>query len=195
MFGEFIQNHPGITYAVIMLFVLGAMVGYHGKFAETVLRWSKKPVSCKDGKIRQPKLTMNERLKCYIPIYQECLIRDSLYHSYGPFLIMSVLSAVFIAIRAINAFVISINSTVMFVTVFIGYIGVLMLLLTYALVTASCAKLYGFSWFMVFISFILAPIGAWYMTTRIPAKMRAMHEEEIFHEHKSDTVIKRKSDE
>lgn len=192
-FDNFIQTHPGITYFMVLGMVLGAMLIYYGNFAQTITRWSRKPVKCRDGKIRQPKLKFGEKLKCFIPIYQVCLVHKALYKSAGWTGIMAAVSAAFIIIRAVNAFLLPISSMVMLCTTFLAYAGVILMLLLYGIVTASTARTYGFSGFMTLISFALPPIGAWYLNTAIPQKMRAIHKEDIFSEHKQDTVIKSRS--
>lgn len=192
-FDNFIQAHPGVTFFIILAFVFGAMITYYAKFTITVMRWTAKPVKGKDGRMRPPKLSTAEKLKCYVPLLQAVMVHKRLYLSAGPFGVMSVISVVCIVIRVLNAFLLPVNELVMFSTVILAYVGVLLLLFVYSFITASTANMYGFSAFKTFIAFILPPIGAWYLSTAIPGKMIAMHKEDVFSEHKSETIIKSKS--
>ena len=191
----FIEKYPGITYVIILLFVLSAMVIYYGKMVATVVKWSQKPRWSKDHKhMRMAPIPMSTRIKCYIPLYQCCVVNKALWSSYGPWLVISIISAVLIVLRLINAFVIGINAYVMLFTSIGIYIGMLLMIITYAVFTARVAYAYGFSFITIVVSIVLAPVAAWYMSTHIPGKMKALYKEETFHEHKSDTVIKRRSD-
>ena len=163
-FDNFIQAHPGATFFIILAFVFGAMIMYYAKFTITVMRWTAKPVKGKDGRMRPPKLSTAEKLKCYVPLLQAVMVRERLYLSAGPFGVMSIISIACLVIRAVNAFLLPINELVMFSTIILAY-----------------------------IAFILPPIGAWYLATAIPGKMIAMHKEDVFSEHKSETIIKSKS--
>lgn len=192
----FMSNHPGITYVLILISVLAAMVIYYGNMVATVVKWSQKPRWSKDHKrIRMNEIPLQMRLKCYIPVFQCCIVNKTLWGSYGPWMVTSILSVVLILIRLLNAFVIGINPYVMFFTSIGIYLGLLLMIVTYAVVTARVAYAYGFSFLMVLLSVVLSPIAAWYMSTHIPGKMKALYKEETFHEHKSDTVIKRRSNE
>ena len=189
---EFTVNHPGIMFTIILVLVLGAIVAYYGNFTATIVRWSKKPSKSSDGKVRQPKLTLAERVPCYIPIFQVYLVRKTLYGSARLSLFMAWFTTICLVTRGINTFLLPINEVVLLVTAIGAYVGLFSLLLFYALVTASTARTYGFGFVTVLLSFVLAPIGAWLMTTAIPNKMRALHKEDIFNEHKSDTIVKRR---
>lgn len=181
-----------VTYAfliIVMFFVI--IYWLYGQMVCVIVRWSKKPRKGKDNKMRQPKLTAGEVVRCYIPIYQVCYMRLWLYGSNTVYKILSIICAVCIFLRGLNMFI-PINSYVMFVTVILMYIGVLLHILIYGIATAAAVKLYGFSWFSVIMSFLFPHFMAFFMKSSIPNKMISMQKEDVFSEHKTDTYIKQR---
>lgn len=182
-------------YAIgIYVICLGLIFSNYGSFAVTVVRWAKKPIVAKNSmKIKQPPISFGEVIKCYIPIYQACLVRKTLYHhSSIAFNIIGIASAVGIVGNLINKFVFSINSYVMLAFNVIMLLALLLFYVLYAIITADCAHMYGFSWLCIILCFLIPHIACWYLRNNIPRKMRALHKEEIFHEHSGDTVIRQK---
>ena len=164
----------------------------YGSFAVTVVRWAKDPIVKKGTtKIMQPPMGICETLKCYIPMYQTCIVRKTLYGRIGvPLGIMSVFSIVGIVANLFNKFVWAIKSYVMLVCNIVMLIALLLFYLTYAIITADCAHLYGFSWMCIVMCFLLPHVSCWYLHNNIPRKMRAVHKEAIFNGRGSNTVIK-----
>lgn len=175
----------------ILFFVL--LYANYGNFAKTIVRWSKKPIPKKGSKkIVQPKLTAKELILCYIPFVQCCVVRKALYRRSTVCNVFSGISAFLIIARLINTFLLPINSYVMFFTSIGIFVGLFIHLLTYGIVTADCAKMYGYSWFMIILCFILPMIACWWATTTVPYRMQTLYQKEIFNERNADTVIKRK---
>ena len=179
------------------LWEIGCLIGFficifgnYGLFAQTVLRWSRKPKKGKKGQIHRPKISGGEAALCMIPLVQVCIVRKALYRRNTGTVVLSVISGLLILVRFLNAFVISINSYVMFFTAIGMWVGFFLFLLIYGFVTADCAKMYSFSWFMIILNFFVPMIACWWLKNIIPNKMRAMYKEDTFSEHKSDTVIK-----
>lgn len=182
-----------MTYAFLIILMFFFIIYWiYGQMVCVIVRWSKKPKKGKDGKMRQPKLTIWEIVKCYIPLYQVCYMRLWLYGSNLLYVIFSIICAVCVGLRLLNV-LIPINSYVMFVTVILMYIGVFTHILIYAIATAAAVKLYGFSWLTVILSFIFPHFMAFFMKSYIPSKMISMQKEDVFSEHKSDTYIKQRS--
>lgn len=180
------------TIGLYLMFFILVFANY-GAFARTVVRWSKKPlVNRKTKKLKQPKLTIAESVVCYLPLAQCVCVRKALYHRAPVTTVSAIISGLLIVVRLVNTFLLPINSYVMFYTSVGILVGTLLLLITYGLVTADCAKMYGYSWFIVIGSFLLPMIFCWWISTTIPYKMRTMYEEEIFNENNGDAVIKRK---
>lgn len=163
----------------------------YGMFATTVVRWSKKPKKNKRGKMTQPPLTFVEALPCYLPWIQVCRVRKALYRSNGPFGILCGISAALVLLRIVNLFI-PISSYVMFATAIGMYIGIILHLLVYGIVTADAAKLYGFSWLTIILCFIGPYFMGFFLKSMIPNKMEEFHKEDTFHEHKQDTYIKQR---
>lgn len=182
-----------VTYAFLIILMFFFIIYWiYGQMVCVIVRWSKKPRKCKDGKMRQPKLTVGEIAKCYIPLYQVCYMRLWLYGSNLVYCILSAICAVCVFLRLLNMFI-PINSYVMFGTVILMYIGVLLHLLIYGIATAAAVKLYGFSWFSIILSLIFPHFMAFFMKSSIPNKMISMQKEDTFSEHKSDTYIKQRN--
>lgn len=178
----------------IMFFIL--IFANYGSFARTIVRWSKKPkVNRKTRKIKQPSLTVGETVMCYVPFVQCVCVRKALYHRAPIVTVLACISGGLIVIRLVNTFLLPINSYVMFFTSVGILVGVFVMLLLYGFITADCAKMYGYSWLFIILSFLLPMILCWWIAATVPYKMRSMYEEEVFSENRGDTVIKRKHSE
>lgn len=169
------------------------LYGSYARFAWTVTRWSKKPLrSKKTHKLKQPKLSKKEILLGCIPFYQACTVWKALYRKTGWTLPVAILSALLIVTRLINTFLLPINSTVMFVTIWMFYIGFLLQFILYGFVTAYCARLYNFSMLYAFLCFLFPHLACIHMVNNIPHIMIDMRKEEALEENKNDTIIKSK---
>lgn len=187
-----VDNYTGLVFLAILLLVLGAMVVYYGNFVKTLAIWSVEPDYDEKGRRIQPKLETSEIVQCYIPVYQAAYAFSFLHYSFGPFRVMSITSLVFIGLRAINAFLLPVSGYVMFATVLLNYVGILLVILTYGIVTFIVARMYGFWWLTCVVCFIIPPLGAWWLAQRIPAQVKALQEEDVFDEH-TDTIIKQRT--
>lgn len=175
---------------IIILIFLFLLFWNYGNFASTVVRWCK-PLDLKKGKkIKAPKLEVGEKIVCYVPLFQVCTVRKSLYGSYGWTLPVCIISAACIVIRLLNAILFPINEIVMLVTTFMMWLGLLLYAVLYTIVTAATARMYEFSTVYVILVALLPQILCSKMQTGIAHKMRAMHKEDTFSEHIGDTVIK-----
>lgn len=183
-----------VTYAALIILLFFVLLYWmYGMMVTSVVRWSKRPRKNKKGKMVQPKLTFGETVRCYIPLYQVSYMRLWLYGSSTLWNVLCSICLACVVLRGINLFI-PINSYVMFVTVILMYTGVLMHILIYGIATAAAVKLYGFSWFTVILSFFIPHFVAYFMRTLIPNKMQSLQKEDVFHEHKSDTYIKQRTD-
>lgn len=180
-----------MLYAVgIILVFLGLLFWNYGGFTVTVVRWCK-PLNVKKGKpIKRPTLSGGEIAKCYIPLYQACAVHKALHGSYGWTLPVCIISSACIIIRLLNAFLIPINSYVMLVTTFMMWIGLILYMLLYSIVTFNTARMYEFGTVYSVLVLLLPQVLCNKMSNNIADKMRDMHKEEIFDEHNGDTVIK-----
>ncbi len=187
------SDTAALLYAVgVYVLCLALMFINYGSFTVTVVRWAKDPIVKKGTmKIMQPPMSKSETLKCYIPVYQACLVRKTLYRHIGVvFTVMAIFSSAGIVGNLFNKFVWAINSYVMFAFNIIMLLSLLLFCLLYGIITADCAHLYGFSWLVIILCFIMPHVFCWYLHNNIPSKMRALHKENIFHEHRGNTVIK-----
>lgn len=187
------DNTTSLIYAVgIIVLFLALMVWNYGRFATTVTAWCK-PLNVKQGKnIKKPKLETGEAVCCYLPLYQCVMVRKSLYGSAGWTLPVCITSLVLIVLRLLNAFLLPINGYVMLITTFMMWIGLLLMFVLYGAVTFQCARMYEFSTVYCVLCMFIAVLVCGRMQTAIAHKMRAMHKEATFSEHKSDTYIKSK---
>lgn len=177
------------SVGIILIFLVLLFWNY-GTFACTVVRWCK-PLDVKKGKpIKRPPLSAGEAVMCYIPLFQVCMVRKSLYGSYGFSLPLCITSGTFIILRLVNAFLIPINSYVMLVTTFMMWIGLILYFLLYGIVTFQCARMYEFSMLTCILCFLFAQLVCMFLRDKIADKMRDMHKEATFDEHHGDTVIK-----
>lgn len=174
----------------LMFFIL--LVGNYGALARTVVRWTKKPTKRTKRGIVQPKLTFKENVLCYIPIVQCVYLRKALYKRAPIATVIGAISGALILVRLINTFLIPINSYVMFFTSIGILVGMFMMLLLYGFITADCAKMYGYGWFLIILNFLIPFVACWFISSNIPYKMRTMYEKEIFNEQNGGAVIKRK---
>lgn len=179
--------------ATFILFISLCVYNY-ALFTWTVMRWTKKPLkSKKDGKLIQPKLTMGERIKGCIPIYQAALVRKSLYKTGTVSTVFSIIAGVLILLRLINSFFLPINSYVMFATVIGMFIAVIIMFLLYGIITADCAKMYNMSWFTIMLCFLFPMVFCYRLTNNIPHKMLDLRKAKTFEANHGDTNIKQKS--
>lgn len=185
-----------LLYAVSIYVVCFALMFInYGSFAAVIVRWAKKPiVKEKSLKITQPKLSTGELVKCYVPVYQACIVSSTL-HRGAPIIvrIIGVLAPLGIVVNLINKFLLPINSYVMFYCNIIMLVCTLLFHLLYGLITAECAHIYGFSWFLVILCFLMPYVFCFHLKQVIPHKMRELHKKEVFREHSENTVVKRKS--
>lgn len=189
------EDNISLLYAVgIYVVCLALMFINYGSFASTVVRWSKEPVIKKGTmKISQPTMSFKESLKCYAPAYQVYIVRKTLYNRVSiPMAVIIYSSVIGIILNIVNKFLFTINSYVMFAFNIVMLVSILLFYVSYAVVTADCAHMYGFGWLCVVLCFLFPHISCWYLHNNIPRKMRALHHERIFHEHSKDTVIRQK---
>lgn len=188
------SDTQALFYAIGIYVVFFAAIFWHyGQLTATVVRWSKPPVRKKGSNvITQPKLTLGEKVKCYIPMYQACLVRKSLYRSSGVFGVLAIIASAGILGNLFNKFVFAINSYVMFAFNIIMFVSVLLFWLVYAIITADCAKMFGFSWMTIVLCFVAPWLACWYLTNNVPTKMKAIHKEATFSEDNGHTVIKQR---
>lgn len=191
------SDTQALLYAIgIYVVFLLVIFWNYGQFTKTIVRWSRKPIKVKNSnKLKQPPLTIGEALKCYIPYYQACLVRKSLYRTAGIFPIIAIISAVGIILNIVNKFVYAINGYVMFIMSIVMIVCTILFWLLYAIITADCAKMYGFSWFVIIMCFVFPHLACTYLHNNVPTKMRAIHKEEVFSEHNGNTVIKQRHNE
>jgi hypothetical protein len=187
------NDTTALFYAIgIYLVFLFAIFWNYGMFTSTMLLWTRKIDAIQHSKKPIKKLSTGDKLKCYIPFYQACLVHKSVYRSYGPFQIMSIFSAVGILWNLFNKFVYAINGYVMFFSSILMIICLIMFFLVYAIITADIARMYGFSWFTVALCFLFPHLACTYLHNNIPTKMKAMVKEETFSEHNGNTYIKQR---
>lgn len=180
-------------YALLcILFFFVAIYYLYGDMVCSIVRWSKKPVPGSKGQLKQPKLTATETLMCFIPLYQVCYMRKALYHSYGPWAVISGVSAVCILLRILNLFV-PISGNVLFITIFIMYIGIILHILLYAIPTAAVVKMYGYSIPMIIVSALIPHFMAFFLKGGISTRMISLRKEEVFSEKNGDTYIQSRS--
>lgn len=181
-------------YAIlIFIFFFILIYGNYARFAWVIMRWTKKPRKLKNKKeLVQPKLTSKERLLGCIPFYQACIVRKCLYRRSGVFNVMAIISFAFIAIRLINTFLLPINSYVMFATIIMMYIGILLHILLYGIVTADCARLYNYGTFCIILCFLFPHLACIHLINNIPHAMIDMRRSQTFEENADDTIIKSK---
>lgn len=185
-------DSQALLYAVaIYIFGFIMLFGNYGSFTRVTLRWTKKPKKV-GNKLVQPKLSVGETIKCYIPMYQVYAVRKALYKRATVTMVLMIVSSVFIIANLLNKFVYAINSYVMFYCSIAMFIGVILLYFTYAFVTADCAKMYGFSWFTILLCFLFPHLFCWYLTNNIPRHMKQVYKEEVFNERNGGTVIRQK---
>lgn len=179
-------------YAFLIIVVFFFLIyGMYGMLVSTVVKWAKKPVKNKKGKLVQRPLTFAELVPCYIPFIQICALRKALYRTSAPWNILCGLSAFLILARLVNVFV-PINSYVMFATIIMLYVGIVLHLFIYGFVTASCVKLYGYGWLGILICALLPYWVGPFLKNLIPAKMIDMRKEETFSAKNGNTYIKSK---
>lgn len=183
-------------YAIGIFILFFIMIyGNYGRFAVCVIKYSKKPVKRKiKGKfvMIQPNISLSEKLPCYIPIWQLVVVRRALYGYSGVFAPLSILSILLIMFNLIISFIIPINGYAMFIAHLCMYLGVLLNMVLYAVVTADCAKMYGFGNLCVLLNAIVPHLACIWMINNIPHIMSDMRKEKTFEENNGETIIKSK---
>lgn len=186
----------GALYAIGIFICFFALLVYnYGNFAVVAVKWAKKPrfVKRKGKRVVLPgKISAGEAIRCYIPIFQAAAVRNALYKSYGPFAVMSIISVVTIVLRLLMTFVIGGTPLLQLISIFAFYIGLILMFLTYGIITADCAKMYGFSIPCVILQFLFPCVACFWLQNNIATVMREMHKEETFDEHNADTVVKQR---
>lgn len=186
----------GYFYALAIFILFFALLFYnYGNFAVVVCKWSKKPrfVKRKGKKVVLPgKLSASEYVKCYIPVYQAAVVREALYRSTGPFSIMGIIGLVLVIIRILFITVIPAPPILQLISIFGLLLGLLLIILTYGIVTADCAKMYSFSVPVIILNFLAPCLFCFWMQNNIADVMRQMHREDTFNEHEDDTVVKQR---
>lgn len=182
-------------YAVAIYVIgLGMLFWNYGTFTATIVKWSRPPIkSAKNKKITQPPLSISEKLKCYIPGYQAVLVRKSLYKKSGIFGPLMIIAVAGIVLNLINKFLLGISPMVMLVMSIIMYICTVLFIALYGIITADCAKMYGFSVLTIILCFLIPYLWCWYLHNNVPNIMRKMYKEDTFHEHTGDTVVKQRN--
>ena len=179
-------------YAFLIIVVFFCLIyGMYGMLVATVVKWAKKPVKNKKGKMIQRPLSIGELMPCYIPFVQICTLRRALYRTSTPWNILCGISAFCIVARLLNMFI-PISSYVMFATIIMLYVGIILHLFIYGFVTASCVKLYGFGWFGIIVSCLFPYWVGPFLKNMIPSKMIDMRKEETFSAKNGNTYIKSK---
>lgn len=179
------------TAALFFIVIIYVFYNY-GNFAKTVVCWSKAPVRNKNGKLIQPKCTTSELVKCYIPIFQVCQVREALYREARVCNVFAIISSVGILVNLFNKFIFAINPLVMLICNVVMLISTAIVILLYGIVTADCARMYGAGWLACVLHFCFSVLSCMFIKNQIPDKMRALHKEDTFSEHNGDTVIKSK---
>ena len=186
----------GLIYAIVLFVLFFALLTYsYGQFACVVLKWSKKPrIAKKNGKkILMPgKLTTSEYINCYIPVLQAVAVRKALYKKNGPFLVMGVLGIILVLLRLVGTFILAAPVLVHVITIYGILLGIILIFLTYGIITADCAKMYGFNYFIIFTNFLVPCIACFWLQNNIADAMRKLHKEDTFNEHTADTVVKQR---
>ena len=181
----------------IFLICFIMMYGNYGRFATTVIRYSKKPVKRKfKGKVilTQPKVSFTESLPGYIPIWQAVVVRRTLYGYAGFTAPLAIVSLVLIVFNLFVSFVWAINSYVLFFAHIGMWLAIILHLILYAIVTADCAKMYGFGNICILLNVLLPHVACTWMVNNIPHIMSDMRKAKTFEENDGETVIKSKSD-
>lgn len=178
--------YTAIIFFVVIIYIF---VNY-GNFVKTILRWTKKPVKNKKGKLVQPEIQGTELVSCYIPIYQVVVLRKALYYSAPVYSVLSCIGAIGILLNLFNKFIFAINPLVMLICNVIMIVCTLLVMLLYGIATADCSRMYNFGAITTILCFLFPVLWCWYLNLNIPAKMRALQKEDTFSEHNGDTVIK-----
>lgn len=184
-----------LIFVGLMLSFLCLFFGNYGVFAMTVLRWTKRPIKTKSkGKIvyMQPKLTVGEKVRCCIPMWQAIEVHKALYNGMGVLGVLGIVAMIFITINFITAFILPINGLVMFVGHILFFIGFPIACVVYGIITANCARLYDFGKLTIALNFLFPHICCSHVKNNIPRIMRELRRDKTFEE-SGDTVIKSKS--
>lgn len=187
--GEFI-------YAVAAFVLFFALIyGNYGKLVCTIMKYSKKPVKKRvKGKMvmTYESLTFKESIKGYIPIWQAVVMRKTLYGYAGFTAPMAIVSIVCIVFNLIVSYVLPINPLVMLIAHLCMYLGIIVNVIMYAIVTVDCANMYGFGKICMLLNALVPHLACTWMINNIPHIMADMHKDKTFEENHGETVIKSK---
>lgn len=183
-----------LVFCALLGIFLALFFGNYAVFAWMVLKWVKKPIKRKvKGKTTyiQPQLTVGERIRCCIPVWQAVEVRRAMYGSAGAFAPIGIVSMVLILINFITAFILPINGYVMLAGHICFYVGFIASWIISGIVTADCARLYDFGKLTIVLNFLLPNVFCFYIKNNIPRIMADMRKQKTF-EQSEDTVIKSK---
>ena len=188
------QIYAALFYILIVILIYAS----YGTFAATIVRWCKpaKKARNKNKEVVsvQPPLTGSEKIKCFIPFWQPLEVQKALYKTYGIFGVIQAIGAGLLLIGIIITWFLGISPKAMFYAHFAVIIGYVIQALVYGYITAKCAYLYGFNWFVIGGSFLVPVVFALWLKNRIPAIMMDKQKSKVFEEVKDDgTIIKSKS--
>lgn len=187
------EEITALLYAlgIYLIFFAVAVINY-GTFAVTVTRWIKRPdMSTRSKKIKQPPMTLKEKVPCYIPIYQALKVHKAFSErSWGVFDILVYFSIAGIIVNLVNKLLLPINGYVMLGCNIWMILSVFFVMITYGIVTMLCARMYDFSWFNCLLCLLFPVLWCWYLNNNIPDKMREAYKEEVFSEHTQSVSIR-----
>lgn len=176
----------------VIFFVM--LFANYGSFAKVVVAWSRPPVHVRgSSKVKASELTTKEKILCYIPLVQVCMVKKAVYNNYTVEKILSIISAVGILVNLINKFFLPINSLVMFICNIIMILCTLLFMIIYGEVTARCAKAYDYSWLLIIACALVPYLACSRLTGNIPYKMKQLYKEETLSGYGGDTIIKQRT--
>ncbi len=188
------------AYAIAFYILIFLMIYVsYGMFAGTIVRWCKKPKKVRNKKKElvevQPPLQTSEAIKCYIPFWQPLEVQKALFKSYGIFGVIQPIAILLTMYGIIVTWFLGLSPKAMFYAHIAFLVGFTLQAIVYGIITAHCAYLYDFNWFVIVGSFICPIIFALWLKNRIPAIMTDKRKGDRFEEVKDDgnTVIKSKS--
>lgn len=186
-----------LFYALGIFVLFFAMIyGNYGRFAVSVVRYSKKPVKRRvRGKVvtTYPKVPVSEQISCYVPIWQTVVVRRTLHNRAGYSAPLAIMSICLIMFNMFISFVWAPNGYVLFAAHICMYIGILLHIILYGIVTADAVNIYGFSNFVTFLNFIAPHLACTIAYSKIPTIMSDMFKAKTFEENDGEVVIKSKS--
>lgn len=190
------MNEYVMFFGLLLIFVL-LFFGNYAAFAMVAIRWSKKPkVGTKKGKrvLLQPSITTKEKVLSCIPVWQAVEVHRALTGGTGVWGVLAILSILFIGVNCIVSWFFPFNAYVLLVLHILCYIGIILAWVTYATITAKCAKLYDFKGLTIFLNIICPNVFCFYIKNNIPSIMRDMYKDKTFEDKQntSNTIIRTK---